>query len=142
MLGPSHCATYVTSSTLRPQPSHICRQYANGLRSQLGVLVLLRSRAVEWQPERPYIHIHTPYTMSNSPYDSCALAHNSNVHLTMQCVARWVESETTASAARMQAVAQDTKSWLLILSGALVFFMQVRIRERECACKMSSSVCV
>jgi hypothetical protein len=64
-------------------------------------------------------------------YESCALAHNNDVHLTMQCVARWVESETASSAERMQAAAKDTKGWLLLLSGALVFFMQVRHTRQQ-----------
>jgi hypothetical protein len=51
------------------------------------------------------------------------------VHLTMQCVARWVESESAASADKLHAMAQDTKSWLLLLSGALVFFMQVNEKK-------------
>jgi hypothetical protein len=126
-IGPSHCATYMTFSTVRPWPQNLpaVRQVAHNF-SFHRRCVCVRSSRVGTQ-ECPYIYIHTHniiYTMSM--YESCALAHHNDVHLTMQCVARWVESETASSAERMQAAAKDTKGWLLLLSGALVFFMQVR----------------
>jgi hypothetical protein len=64
-----------------------------------------------------------------SIYDTCAAAHEDDPKLLLKCVANWVETVASNSTSTTQGVAmtQEIKSWLLVLAGAMVFFMQVKM---------------
>jgi hypothetical protein len=66
-----------------------------------------------------------------SVYQSCAAAHGSEVHLLIQCVSNWIETEAKNQAVNSPGFVaaefvnvKDVTDWLLVLTGALVFFMQ------------------
>lgn len=67
-----------------------------------------------------------------SVYQTCALEHGDDMPLLVQCVSNWVETTTKNHALNTDsgfvysdfANATDVTDWLLILTGALVFFMQ------------------
>jgi Ammonium Transporter Family len=69
--------------------------------------------------------------MSSSVYQTCAAEHGDDLPLVIQCVSNWVETTTKDKAvnspgfvaAEFVSVSEIT-NWLLILTGALVFFMQ------------------
>jgi hypothetical protein len=85
-----------------------------------------------------------------TPYDTCNAQHNGDSTLVLECVADWMEAVTNelvnATAAAVAAAtatrpsnsilnpedryvdADELNSWLLVLAGAMVFFMQVRVR--------------
>jgi hypothetical protein len=70
-------------------------------------------------------------------YDDCAAAHTDDLELTMKCVVHWVESETSRLQRWNEQMGttgtgvgeEDFTTWMLILTGSLVFFMQAG----ECA---------
>ncbi len=55
--------------------------------------------------------------MSNSFYSSCAILYEGETDAVLQCITDKLQAET-------QKAALDTHTWLLVLSGALLFFMQ------------------
>ena len=65
-------------------------------------------------------------------YDDCSAAHASDLELTMKCVFNWVESETSRlqrwneqmGATGTGVSEEDFTTWMLLLTGSLVFFMQ------------------
>jgi magnesium-transporting ATPase (P-type) len=59
-------------------------------------------------------------------YEQCTETHGQNALNIVQCVAKWVEEEknTTALVNNTTVSETDLTNWLLILTGALVFFMQ------------------
>jgi Ammonium Transporter Family len=59
-------------------------------------------------------------------YDTCAAANGDNVLLVVQCVANWIETNSTNVDATKKDYVEvnDLTKWLLILTGAMVFFMQ------------------
>jgi hypothetical protein len=82
-----------------------------------------------------------PFTMT-SIYNTCSATHGDDLALVVQCVSEWVETVTSqaVNATSTQAAtepaafpagkyveAAELNRWLLVLSGAMVFFMQVRI---------------
>jgi hypothetical protein len=61
-------------------------------------------------------------------FKTCAASHGTDVQLMMECISNWVESETgdlKASNVSGQVSSEELNNWLLILAGAMVFFMQV-----------------
>ena len=60
---------------------------------------------------------------SSSVYQACSNAHGGDSSLVMECVVHWMENDLQATI--QQSVKHDELTdWLLILCGALVFFMQ------------------
>jgi hypothetical protein len=67
-----------------------------------------------------------------SVYETCATEHGDDMPSLIQCVSNWVETTTkdlalnndSAFVASDFANKVDVTDWLLILTGALVFFMQ------------------
>jgi hypothetical protein len=68
-------------------------------------------------------------TTTMTVYDTCTDAHGDDVLQVVKCVAEWVEmarnSTGESSAVNQQYVSvAEMTDWLLVLTGALVFFMQ------------------
>jgi Ammonium Transporter Family len=65
-------------------------------------------------------------TTTMTIYDTCAEANGDNVLLVVQCVANWIETNSTNvdTTKRNYVEVNDLTKWLLILTGAMVFFMQ------------------
>jgi hypothetical protein len=66
-----------------------------------------------------------------SVYQSCAAAHGSELHLLIQCVSSSLETEAKNQAVNSPGFVaaefvnvKDVTDWLLVLTGALAFFMQ------------------
>ena len=67
-----------------------------------------------------------------SVYETCAIEHGDNTPSLIQCISDWVEKTTKDHALSTDASfvasdfahVSDMTDWLLILTGALVFFMQ------------------
>ena len=61
-------------------------------------------------------------------YEQCYATYSDNLHQVVQCVAEWAETKQNATFANTQSIqladADEFRRWLLILCGALVFFMQ------------------
>jgi hypothetical protein len=57
--------------------------------------------------------------MSGTLFERCAVEGDGDQAMMLQCVANAVESSSAAASS-------DLDQWLLVLAGALVFFMQVR----------------
>lgn len=55
--------------------------------------------------------------MSHSLYQSCAIQFDGETDAVLQCVTDQLQVEAKAAAA-------NTNTWLLVMAGALVFFMQ------------------
>ncbi len=68
--------------------------------------------------------------MSNSFYASCAILYEGETDAVLQCITDKLQAET-------QKGALDTHTWLLVLSGALLFFMQAGFAVL-CAGKLKS----
>ena len=95
------------------------------------ILKTLRSPQPNTTQHAPPIVLLTVTTMA-SVYQTCALEHGDDMPLLVQCVSNWVETTTKNHALNTDsgfvysdfANAADVTDWLLILTGALVFFMQ------------------
>ena len=66
---------------------------------------------------------------SMTVFNNCSASHSGDLELTLECVANWVEDASNRlqqeqTASTNGAEADDVTSWLLIVMGALVFFMQ------------------
>jgi hypothetical protein len=86
------------------------------------------------------VHLHLLFAMT-SIYNTCTNTHGDDIALVVQCVSEWVETVTSqaVNATNTQVAtepvfpagkyveAAELNRWLLVLSGAMVFFMQVRI---------------
>jgi hypothetical protein len=69
-----------------------------------------------------------------SIYDTCAASNGDDALKVVQCIANWIETEkytsisggnvTSESAYSTNVETHDFIQWLLVLTGALVFFMQ------------------
>ena len=67
-----------------------------------------------------------------SVYETCAIEHGADMPSLVQCISNWVETTTKDHALNTDsgfvasdfAKVVDVTDWLLILTGALVFFMQ------------------
>lgn len=67
-----------------------------------------------------------------SVYETCAIEHGDDMPSLIQCVSNWVETNTkdhvlnsdSSFVASDFANVGDMNDWLLVLTGALVFFMQ------------------
>jgi hypothetical protein len=57
--------------------------------------------------------------MSGTLFERCAVEGDGDQSMMLQCVADAVESSTASASS-------DLDQWLLVLAGAMVFFMQVR----------------
>ena len=61
-------------------------------------------------------------------YEQCYATYSDNLNQVVQCVAEWAETKQNATFASTQSIqladADEFRRWLLILCGALVFFMQ------------------
>lgn len=57
--------------------------------------------------------------MSGTLFERCAVEGDGDQAMMLQCVANAIESSSAAASS-------DLDQWLLVLAGALVFFMQVR----------------
>lgn len=64
-------------------------------------------------------------------YEQCYDTHSGDLSQVLQCVSEWAEgqqSATETTSTNFQyaqfALAEDFRQWLLIICGALVFFMQ------------------
>lgn len=57
-----------------------------------------------------------------SIYATCAAAHGEDDRLVMQCISNWVEEKSIYSYDHQA----ELHTWLLLLAGSMVFFMQVR----------------
>lgn len=60
-----------------------------------------------------------------SLFERCAVENDGDQMLMLQCVTNSFES-------RHQSDLRDLDAWLLVVAGALVFFMQVCVCAREC----------
>ena len=66
-----------------------------------------------------------------SVYQTCAATHGEDIQLLMQCISNWFEQKDENRAigdygfvASEYVSMSDLTSWLLVLTGALIFFMQ------------------
>jgi hypothetical protein len=64
-------------------------------------------------------------------FDECSAAHSGDLELTLRCVSNWIESENKRLQEMQQAAvntplvnADEFTTWMLLLTGALVFVMQ------------------
>lgn len=92
----------------------------------------------------------------SSVYESCSAESGGNLELVVECVANWVESSRnggnggngttdgssspTATATKTYVDTDELKSWLLVLTGALVFFMQVCANLNFCECMGNDTI--
>ena len=61
----------------------------------------------------------------SSVYETCSAANGEDVLLVVQCVADWMERSSNATTIDQQFVTvTELTDWLLLLTGALIFFMQ------------------
>jgi hypothetical protein len=89
-----------------------------------------------------------------SIYNTCSNEHGGDMELVVQCVAAWVETvtsqavnATTTTQSQSEPViplgkyveAAELNRWLLVLAGAMVFFMQVRTTT-SVACHLNETV--
>ena len=77
------------------------------------------------------LRIHTSNDGNMTVYEQCNETHSGELNQVVQCVAEWAErsrqqnNQTFANNAGSQfADANEFRRWLLIICGALVFFMQ------------------
>ena len=61
-------------------------------------------------------------------YEQCSATYSDNLNQVVQCVAEWAERQQNATSLSQIDLpltdANDFRRWLLVLCGALVFFMQ------------------
>jgi Ammonium Transporter Family len=67
----------------------------------------------------------------SSVYQSCATEYGDEIHDVLQCVSNWIEESTKNQAIQDSGfvaadfvIVTEVNDWLLVLTGALVFFMQ------------------
>jgi len=62
-------------------------------------------------------------------FDDCYAAHSDDLMLVLKCVANWMETENLrlqqqAQAQTTMVTVEELNTWMLLLAGSLVFFMQ------------------